>query len=295
MKGETVDELVGFVRAMRENAKPMPCQSVRLVDTCGTGGDKKGTFNVSTLAALAASGAGCKVAKHGNRSVTSRCGSADLLEALGVKVDAPSAVIARCIDSLGIGFMFAPAFHPATKHAVLPRREIGIKTLFNLIGPLSNPAKAKRQIVGVFAPEWTEKLAEALGRLGSEHVLVVWGEDGMDEITLAGRTKVSELRNGKIATRWIQPEDFGYNRIEPNAVRGGDAKENARIAVDVLTGKPGPARHMTALNAGAAIYAAGVAVSIFEGARLAEESIDSGRALEKLEALKRMTNEAVSE
>jgi anthranilate phosphoribosyltransferase len=292
LKGETQEEITGFVRAMRAEATPVPCKRDRLVDTCGTGGDKSGTFNVSTVSALVAAGAGCVVAKHGNRSVSSQCGSADLFAQLGVKIDAPPETMGLCIDENGIGFLFAPSLHKAMKYAAGPRKEIGVRTIFNILGPLTNPAGAKRQLIGVFDGALTETLAGVLNKLGSEHVLVVHGEEGLDEITLTGSTKVAELKNGEVKTYGIQPEDFGFNRVPLAALKGGGPATNAAIALDVLKGKKGAARDMVLLNAGAVAYVAGMAGSIREGIRMAAESIDSGRAMEKLEGLKRMTQEA---
>jgi anthranilate phosphoribosyltransferase len=292
LKGETQDEITGFAKAMRAEATPVPCKRDRLVDTCGTGGDKSGTFNVSTVSAFVAAGAGCAVAKHGNRSISSRCGSADLLAQFGVNIDAPPETAGRCVDENGVGFLFAPALHKAMKYAIGPRREIGIRTIFNTLGPLTNPAGAKRQLLGVFDGELTEMLAGVLNQLGSEHVLVVHGDDGLDEITLTGPTRVAELKDGVVSTYRIQPEDFGFKRAPLEAVRGGDPAVNAAIALDVLSGAKGAARDMVLINAGAVVYVGGRAGSIREGIRMAEESIDSGRAKEKLDTLKRMSREA---
>lgn len=289
LKGETVDEITGFARAMRQEAVKVPCISNTLVDTCGTGGDRSRTFNVSTLAALVAGGAGCKVAKHGNRSVSSQCGSADCLSELGVHLEITPELMAKCIDENGVGFLFAPLLHKAMKYAIGPRREIGIRTIFNVLGPLTNPAGAKRQLLGVFNGSLTESLANVLKNLGSEHVWVVYGEDGLDEITTTGPTKVTELKQGTIRTFTIEPEELGFQRAPKEALLGGDAKTNARIAMEVLSGKEGPARDMVLLNAGAVIYVAGVANSIQQGIEMAKESIDSGKALEKLETLRKMT------
>ncbi len=288
LKGETVDEITGFARAMREEAIQVPCSANELVDTCGTGGDRSRTFNVSTLAALVAGGAGCKVAKHGNRSVSSQCGSADCLLELGVNLEVSPEVMARCIDENGVGFLFAPLLHKAMKYAIGPRREIGIRTIFNVLGPLTNPAGAKRQLLGVFDEALTESLAKVLKNLGSEHVWVVHG-DGLDEITTTGPTKVTELKQGTIRTFSIEPEEFGFQRVPKEALLGGDAKTNAKIALDVLSGKPGPTRDVVVLNAGAVIYVAGMASSIQEGIEMAKESIDSGKAMEKLEMLRKIT------
>lgn len=289
LKGETVDEVTGFAKAMREEAVKVPCISNTLVDTCGTGGDRSRTFNVSTLAALVAGGAGCKVAKHGNRSVSSQCGSADCLSELGVNLEISPEVMARCIDENGVGFLFAPLLHKAMKYAIGPRREIGIRTIFNILGPLTNPAGAKRQLLGVFDGFFTESLANVLRNLGSEHVWVVYGEDGLDEITTTGPTKVTELKQGTTRTFSITPEEFGFKRVPKEALLGGDPKTNAKIAFEVLSGKPGPARDMVVLNAGAVIYLAGVVNSMQEGIEMAKDSIDSGKAMEKLETLRKLT------
>jgi anthranilate phosphoribosyltransferase len=291
LKGETIDEITGFARAMRAKATRITCDSECLVDTCGTGGDRSGTFNVSTLSGFVAAGAGCRIAKHGNRSVSSRCGSADLFVELGIKIDISPKIICRCIDENGIGFLFAPRLHKAMKYALNPRREIGIRTIFNILGPLTNPANAKRQLLGVFRGDFTEPLANVLEKLGSEHVLVVHGEDGLDEITLTGKTKVSELCRGKISNYTLDPELFGLRRVKPEEIKGGEPALNAKIALDILRGKKGPQRDLVLLNAGAVIYVSGEASSIGEGIELAEESIDSGRAVGKLEVLRKMTNE----
>ncbi|MBN2030392.1 anthranilate phosphoribosyltransferase [bacterium] len=289
-KGETIDEITGFAKAMREKATSIHCHADCVVDTCGTGGDRAGTFNISTLSAFVAAGAGCQVAKHGNRSVSSRCGSADLLKELGINIEIAPEAIVRCIDEVGIGFLFAPLLHKAMKYAIGPRREIGIRTIFNILGPLTNPAGARRQLLGVFDGDLTEPLAHVLMKLGSEHVLVVHGEDGLDEISLTKKTKVSELRQGEIRNYFLEPEQFHFSRIQPEEIRGGDPAENARIGLDVLKGVRGAPSNMVLLNAGAAIYVSGLAQSIEEGIERSRESIDSGKALEKLEALKKMTN-----
>jgi len=289
LKGETRDEITGFVRAMRAKATRVPCSNEDIVDTCGTGGDRSGTFNVSTLSALVAAGAGCPVAKHGNRSVSSRCGSADLFSELGVQVNLDPGRISRCIDEAGIGFLFAPNLHQAMKNAMGPRREIGVRTIFNILGPLTNPAGAKRQVLGVFDGALTDVLAHVLNGLGSRHVLVVHGEDGLDEITLTGETRVSELKNGSVTRYRIRPEEFGFRRATLKDLRGGDARTNARIAMHVLSGEMGTARDMVLLNAGAVIYAGGKAGTVQEGIHKAAESIDSGRALQKLQLLRQLT------
>lgn len=291
-KGETIDEITGFVRAMREKATKIPCCSDDLVDTCGTGGDRSGTFNVSTISALVAAGAGCKVAKHGNRSVSSQCGSADLFMELGVKIDIPPEKVTRCIDENGVGFLFAPLLHKAMKYAIGPRREIGVRTIFNILGPLTNPAGAKRQLLGIFDEDLTEPIADVLKKLGSEHVLVVHGEDGLDEITITGKTKVSELFRGEIKNYTLEPDNFGFQRAKIEDIKGGEPGVNAKITVDVLRGQKGPQRDFVLLNSGAVIYVSGKACSIEEGMGLAEKSIDSGEAMKKLETLKKMTNES---
>ena len=293
LKGETIDEITGFARAMRQKAASVCCDAEALVDTCGTGGDRSGTFNVSTLSGFVAAGAGCSVAKHGNRSVSSQCGSADLFMELGVKIDITPRQVSRCIEENGIGFLFAPIHHQAMKHAIGPRREIGVRTIFNILGPLTNPAGAKRQLIGVFDGELTEPLARVLDQLGSEHVLVVHGEDGLDEITLTGKTTVSELIGGQIKNYTLDPEDFGLKKVCLENIRGGDPARNARIALDVLGGKKGAPRDMVLLNAGAAIYLSGKAESISDGVDMAAEAIDSGRAMKKLQVLRRMSHEAL--
>lgn len=292
MRGESVDEIVGFARAMRQAATPIPVRSDRLVDTCGTGGDGRGTFNISTVAAIVAAGAGCHVAKHGNRWISSRCGSADVLTALGVNVEVAPEVSARCVDEIGLGFLFAPLYHPGTRHAAGPRRELGIRSLFNILGPLSNPAGALRQVMGVFDAGLTPTLAEVFRRLGSAHVLVVAGEDGMDEFSISGPTRVAELREREVRRMTVTPEDVGLSRAPIEALRGGDAEENARIARRVLEGEKGPARDVVALNAGAVVYASGSADTIEAGVRQAERAIDSGAARAKLDALVAITGGA---
>jgi len=285
IKGETVEEITGFVRTMRQGATPVPAVAGDLVDTCGTGGDRSGTFNISTVSAFVAAGAGCKIAKHGNRSVSSGCGSADVLQALGVDIEMPPDVTARCIDEIGVGFLFAPQYHPGARHAAVPRREIGVRTIFNVLGPLLNPAGARRQLLGVYDRKLTGPIAQVLHRLGSTHCLVVHGEDGLDEITLAARTHVSELKDDTIRSLAISPAEFGVKPAELDALRGGDAETNAVIVWRVLNGESGPTRDVVLLNAGAAIYVGGQAASIAEGVRRAAESLDSGRAQAALDAL----------
>jgi anthranilate phosphoribosyltransferase len=295
MKGETVDELVGFATAMRRHASPIFSGSnslavEALVDTCGTGGDASGTFNVSTAAAFVVAGAGVRVAKHGNRSISSRCGSADVLEHLGVKIDMAPDRVGRSIEEVGIGFLFAPAMHAATRHAMPARRELRMRTVFNLLGPLTNPAGASAQVVGVYAASLTELLARALGELGVHRAFVVHGADGLDEISISGETCIAELRDAVVRTYTVVPEDFGLRRSALEAIRGGDAKQNAEIIHKVL-GRSllyrdhGAHRDIVLANSAAALVAAGKAKDFIDGMRLAAHSIDSGAARERLEAL----------
>lgn len=288
LKGETIDEITGFAKSMRERVNVVPCQDDNLVDTCGTGGDSSGTFNISTVSAFVAAGAGCKVAKHGNRSVSSQCGSADLFKELGVNTEISPEQMGRCIDETGIGFLFAPLLHPAMKYAIGPRREMGVRTIFNILGPLTNPAGAKRQVMGVFSPDLTEQLANVLKQLGSDHVMVVHGS-GLDEITLTGETQVSELKDGSVRTYNITPEDLGLPKVSMDDIKGGDAAKNVKITMDILKGEKGARRDMVLANVGAVIYVAGQASSHAEGIKMAEESIDSGKALKVVEDLKGLT------
>ena len=285
MKGETADEITGFARVMRDKAVAVKPQRRPLADTCGTGGDRVKTFNVSTAAAFVVAGAGVAVAKHGNRSVTSKCGSADVLEALGVTLEMEPEDVARCIDDVGIGFMFAPRFHPAMKHAAPVRRELGARTVFNLLGPLTNPARATAQVVGVPGPEWAAPLARVLSQLGVTHAFVVYGACGVDEISIAGETLVHEVRDGEVTSYSITPEDFGMRSADPDSVSGGDAAENARMLVGILEGETGAKRDMVLLNAGAAIVASGKAADLAEGIAAAGAAIDSGAALRALQNL----------
>jgi anthranilate phosphoribosyltransferase len=290
LKGETVDEITGCARIMREKVTRIETQADLLVDTCGTGGDGAHTFNISTTAALVEAGAGLHIAKHGNRSVSSRSGSADVLKALGVDIEADAATVARCVDEVGIGFMFAPMLHPAMKYAIGPRREIGIRTIFNILGPLTNPAGAQVQVLGVYDAGLTETLANVLSNLGSQHVFVVHGSDGLDEITITDRTYVAELVDGQVRSFVIDPVDFGMSKADMSSLVGGTAEENAQITLDILKGERGPRRDIVLLNSAAAIMAGGVAANLIEGIQVAAESIDSGKALEKLELLKKATN-----
>jgi anthranilate phosphoribosyltransferase len=256
-----------------------------VIDTCGTGGDQKGTFNISTATALVVAGAGISVAKHGNRSVSGQCGSADVLAELGVGLAAARDLVEECVNEIGIGFLFAPLLHGAMKHAIGPRREIGIRTIFNLIGPLTNPASARRQLVGVYSEEWTEPLAKVLSNLGAEHALVVHGSDGLDEITLTSPTKVTEVDHGRIRTYSLSPEDVGFASCRLEDLSGGDAPTNARILSSLLNGQKGPRRDVVVLNSAAAIIVAGRAKDFRDARIAAEESIDSGAARENLRLL----------
>ena len=285
LKGETIDEITGCATIMREKVTRIQANTEILVDTCGTGGDVSHTFNISTIAALVAAGAGVRIAKHGNRAVSSQCGSADVLKALGVNTEADADKVAKCIDEAGIGFLFAPMLHPAMKYAIGPRREIGIRTIFNILGPLTNPAGAKSQVLGVYDVRLTEPLAHVLKNLGSRHVFVVHGADGLDEITTTGKTFVTELKDGEVRSFVINPEDFGVKRANKEDLIGGTVEENAKIVLDILQGEKGAKRDVIVLNASAAIVTGGLASDFAEGIRLASESIDSGKAMKKLEAL----------
>ena len=289
IKGETVDEIAAAASVMRElSTKVTLSNHTHLIDTCGTGGDGIQTFNVSTVSAFVAAAAGAKVAKHGGRSVSSTCGSADVLEILGVNVNLTPAEVAQCVNNIGIGFMFAPNHHSAMKHAAPVRRELGVRTLFNLLGPLTNPANAKRQVMGVFAKELTEKLAHVLQKLGSEHVLVVCGADGMDEISFTGDTYIAELKDGKVSEYILNPSQFGMPLHPLSSIQIQNADESKAMILDVLNGKQGAARDIVLLNAGAAIYVSGVVDSLQAGINKAAEVIDGGLARAKLIALKAM-------
>ena len=290
MKGERPAEIVGFARTMRANAVKLSSPAGDVFDTCGTGGDRSGTFNISSAAALVVAACGVTVAKHGNRSVSSRCGSADVFEQLGVNVAAAPAVVERTLHDAGIAFFFAPTFHPSMKHAAPTRRELGIRTAFNLLGPLTNPAGATRQIVGVPKSELTELLARALMLLGSSRAWVVHGADGIDEISTTGYTKVSECRDGAVHTFYVHPADFGLAKAAPADLTGGDAAVNAAIVRRVLDGQPGPTRDVVLLNAGAALFIAGRAGSVASGIRLANEALDSGAAALTLERMARTSH-----
>jgi anthranilate phosphoribosyltransferase len=290
MKGETVDEIVAAARVMRELATRVEVSGPHLVDTCGTGGDGARTFNISTACALVAAAAGARVAKHGNRSVSSSSGSADVLEAAGMRLDLDAQQVAACIDQVGVGFLFAPQHHSAMKHAIGPRREMRIRTLFNLLGPLTNPAGAPNQVLGVFSPIWVEPLARVLKQLGSEHVLVVHAEDGLDEISIAGPTRVAELKDGGISVYSISPEDFGLQRADMSTIAVENAMQSLAVINSVFENQAGPALDIVKLNAGAAIYAAGLTASLAEGVELAAEVIRDGRARQTFESLVRVSN-----
>jgi anthranilate phosphoribosyltransferase len=299
MKGESIEEIVGFAEAIRAVATPMNLFSAldvsgtgrdALVDTCGTGGDASGTFNISTATALVVAGAGVRVAKHGNRSITSKCGSADVMEALGVRLSLPSDRLAQCLQVAGIAFLFAPAMHSAMKHVQTARRELRLRTVFNLLGPLTNPAGASAQVVGVYSVDLVDKLAEALSMLGLHRALVVHGLDGLDEITITGLTRVAEVREGKVRTYEVAPEEFGLDRAPIETIAGGDAAANAAIIREILAGKKSPRRDVVLLNASAALVAAGKTDHLADALPLAVASIDSGAAAKKLETLVQFTN-----
>lgn len=291
MKGETVEEITGAVTVMRQKATKIRTQG-DVVDTCGTGGDGLHTFNISTISAFVAAGAGIKVAKHGNRSVSSRCGSADLLMGLGINIEVCPEIIERCIEEIGIGFLFAPLLHPAMKHAIGPRREIGIRTIFNILGPLTNPAGAKFQLIGVYDPDLTEPIANVLKNMGSIRAFIVHSEEGLDEISISGKTKITELRNKKISTYLISPENFGLKKGSMEEILGGSMDENVELALDVLSGKEqGTRRNIVLLNTAFVLQVAGVTNDITDAINLSAQSIDSGAAMEKLERLREMTNQ----
>jgi anthranilate phosphoribosyltransferase len=296
MKGETVEEIVGFAEAIRAAATPLELHvnSVldasgtgrdALVDTCGTGGDTSGTFNISTATAFVVAGAGVRVAKHGNRSVTSKCGSADVMEALGVNINLPPARLSACLEEVGIAFLFAPAMHSAMKYVQPARRELRLRTVFNLLGPLTNPARATCQVVGVYSADLVEKLAEALSMLGLHRALVVHGSDGLDEITISGPTRIGEVRDGQVRTYEVTPEEFGLRRSLLDDISGGDAAFNANLIREVLAGKRSARRDVVLLNAAAALVAAGRTDHLRDAVPLAAKTIDSGAAAAKLEAL----------
>ena len=301
MKGESVDEIVGFAEAIRAEAAHLQIarnstvdvsgtERDALVDTCGTGGDASGTFNISTATALVVAGAGVRVAKHGNRSVSSKCGSADVMEALGVNINLPLERVAACLEAVGFAFLFAPAVHSAMKYVQAARRELRLRTVFNLLGPLTNPAGASAQVVGVYSADLVEKLAEALSILGLRRALVVHGADGLDEITITGPTRIAEVRDAQVHTYEVTPEEFQFERAAIEAIAGGDAAANANIILEVLSGKKSPRRDVVLLNAAAALVAAGRADHLADALPLGAHAIDSGTAAKKLEAVVRFTN-----
>jgi anthranilate phosphoribosyltransferase len=285
MKGETIDEIAAAASVMRELASKVDVDKAHLVDTCGTGGDASGSFNISTASAIVVAAAGGKVAKHGNRSISSKSGSADVLETAGVNLELSPEQVAECVNKIGVGFMFAPLHHSAMKHAIGPRREMAVRTIFNVLGPLTNPAGAPNQVLGVFSKDLVETLAHVLQRLGSEHVLVVHAEDGLDEISIASPTYVAELNNGKVNTYTIRPEDFGMSSARLEQIRATDSAHSLEIIKSVFNNTDGPAKDIVCLNAGAAIYAAGLTASLAEGVNKAQEVIANGLASEKLAQL----------
>ena len=298
MKGETIEELTGFARVMRRKATAVRPQFLHsddgelgfLIDTCGTGGDVSGTFNISTAAAFVVAGCGLRVAKHGNRSVSSRSGSADVMEALGVKIELSPEQITRSIEEIGIGYLHAPLLHEAMKFVAPVRKQLGVRTIFNMLGPLTNPAGANVQVIGVYAPHLTEMFAHTLMSLGTRRALVVHGNDGLDEITITGASRISELKDGEVSTYEVTPEDFGLQQASLDAIRGGDAVQNARMILNVLNGEPGACRDIVLINAAAALVAGHRTQTLREGIALAADAIDNGTALAKLESLIEFTN-----
>jgi len=291
VKGETFEELAGAARAMRAKAARIQTVSNKAVDTCGTGGDSSGSFNISTTTAFVVAGCGVTVAKHGNRSISSRCGSADVLEALGVNINTHPEVVEEAVNGIGIGFLFAPTFHSAMRHVGKARKDVGIRSIFNMLGPLTNPAAARCQLLGVFAPQLTEMFARALKLLGTYHAFVVHGHDGMDEITVCAPTRISELKDGLIRSYDLDPVDFFGEYADPSELKGGDAALNGAITTAILKGEKGSRRNIILINSAAALVAADAAQNLEDGIKKAGESIDSGRAMEKLEQLARFTQE----
>lgn len=285
IKGETVDEIAGLASVMQAKATPVQV-TPPVVDTCGTGGDGSSSFNISTTAAFIVAGAGLKVAKHGNRAMSSHCGSADVLEALGITIDLGAEAVAQCLEKVGIGFMFAPIFHPAMKYAIAPRREIGIRTVFNILGPLTNPARARFQVIGVPSKELGEKIASVLQRLGTEHSLVVHGTDGMDEISISRKSLVWDVNQHRVLPPYeVSPDDFGFMKASMTQIKGGTARQNAKILRSILSGEVGVRRNIVIMNAAAALVAGNQASDLKEGAYIAEKTIDNGEALAKLDEL----------
>lgn len=297
LKGETVEEITGAAMVMREKAVKIDINKGKrasdhevMVDTCGTGGSGADTFNISTASAFVVSGAGLRVAKHGNRGVSSQCGSADVMKALGVNIDIDPRKVKECIEKIGIGFLYAPLFHGAMKHAIGPRREIGIRTIFNILGPLTNPAKADCQVLGVYREELTEAMANVLKNLGTKRAFVVHGSDALDEISITGKSKVSELKDGNVRSFYVKPQDFGMKMAKLRDIKGGSSEENAGIIRNVLKGEKGPRQDVVLLNASAAVVAGGTAEDFKKGVKIARESIESGKAMERLEKLIEFTN-----
>ena len=291
MKGETVEELAAAARVMRNLSTKVDISVQPLVDTCGTGGDGQKTFNISTASSIVAASAGVNIAKHGNRSISSKSGSADVLETLGVKLDLTPDQIAKCVEEIGIGFMFAPMHHSCMKHAIGPRKELGVRTLFNLLGPLTNPANAQRQVLGVFDQSWIEPLARVLASLGTQHALVINAEDGLDEITISGATRICELKQGEINSYQVAPEDFGLKRASLDKIRVENSEDSAKMILSLLKGNQGPAADIVCLNAGAAIYVSGKCDSLKEGVSIAKLQLSSNAANEKLHQLIKITNQ----
>jgi anthranilate phosphoribosyltransferase len=290
LKGETVSEIAAAANVMRELATPVTITGQHVIDTCGTGGDGANTFNISTTVAFVVAAAGGQVAKHGNRSVSSRSGSADVLEAAGVNLDLSAEQVSQCVNTIGVGFLFAPKHHSAMKHTIGPRKEMAVRTIFNLLGPLSNPAGAKNQLIGVFSEQWVEPLAQVLHKLGSEHVLIVNAEDGLDEISINSATTVAELQNGSVRTYSITPEQFGFQRAPLSTLAVDSIQSSLDTLKKVLRGEPGPAKDIVCLNAGAAIYAANLTDTLDSGIQKAQHIIDNGVAFEKLEQLCLISN-----
>jgi len=291
MKGETVDEVAAAASVMRELSTKVSVKDENLVDTCGTGGDSSGSFNISTASVFVTAAAGAHVAKHGNRSVSSQSGSADVLETAGVNLDITPQQVAECIHHVGAGFLFAIKHHGAMKHAIGPRKEMGVRTIFNVLGPLTNPASAPNQIIGVFSKDWLEPMAQVLKQLGSRHVMIVHADDGMDEISIASATSVAELKDDEIRTSRIQPEDFGLQKADLSSIKASDSAHSLQIIQSVFDNQPGPARDIVCLNAGAAIYVSGLVDSLAEGVEKAAEVIASGAAREKFNALVEYTQQ----
>jgi len=289
IKGETVEEITGAAKIMREKAITIKAPE-GVLDTCGTGGDMSHTFNISTTTAIVVSACGVPVAKHGNRSVSSQCGSADVIEALGIKIDLPPEKVEKCLFETGFGFLFAPLFHPAMRYAIGPRREMGIRTIFNILGPITNPAGAKRQLLGVFSDSLTEKLAMVLGNLGAVDAMVIHGKDGLDEISISDATKVSRFKDGEVQSFSIMPEDFGIVRSDIDSIRGGNKEDNASIVLSILNGERGPKRDIVLMNSAAALIVAGKAEDFTTALAIAAEVVDSGKVLRKLEEIKTVSN-----